>query len=432
MNEAISPHLFDGLFVSTPNDAGLFAIHKSTVIPLDMTPSTGMDYSMGKLYRGVQDGRILIYGEGIDEINATAIGIKDVHDIKIIHEKLWAVSTDTNEIIQMEPDGSVLKKYRFSNEPDSWHINCVSLINDEIVFTAFGEFTSHRGYKGHTAGAGFAQSLRSSKKLIDGLSQPHGVFPSGSRTIVVNSEKKELLVYENNTPTRIITLNGYPRGICASQSALYVGLSCSRNIVQTNDGAPSAQVVALDISNLGEMGRLAIPAKEIYDIVYIDDHKEFSTLVERISLHHQLRDKSNLVHMRGIIEERDELLSLRTKQMMEREKLIEERDNLLHLRTAQLNELEQRILEKTTQLTETQERCIHQASTIQAQEHHINEQAERLSTLSGELSAALNRITIVEAEIARRSQISWWVMLPLRRAWKLANSLLKGTHDGRD
>src|SRR5207253_6227735 len=134
---------------------------------------------------------------------------------------------------------------------------------------AFGDFTTHRQYKGQTAQAGFVQDLHTGKRLIEGLSQPHSLIAFGDNLLLANSETRELHEYDiSGSLLRSKTLDGYTRGICIQGSTLYIGLSRSRNI--DSSAIVNANLVALDAQSWQETGRIELPVSEIYTVLAVD------------------------------------------------------------------------------------------------------------------------------------------------------------------
>jgi hypothetical protein len=192
-----------------------------------------------------------------------------------------------------------------------------------VVFSAFGEFTSPRGYKGLSEKAGFVQDLLSGVKLISGLSQPHSLCQLGENLLVANSEKMELLEFSpSGTQLRSFGFNGYTRGICVTDNNIYLGLSSSRNI--DFQGIEKAIVVSLDKESFREKNRLMIDAKEIYDIRFVEDKKH--NLFSALSIEALREKESQMAELVKSLGERDDSLAELVKSLGERDLKISERD----------------------------------------------------------------------------------------------------------
>lgn len=262
--------LFDGLLVSCPNDGGLFLVHGGKANRLDSAGCTGLDVSGDSVLLGLQPAGLSLTGQRNWSLTGDATLFDDVHDVLFDGELCYVVGTTGNEVVCFNEAGTEMERWAFSEQPDSWHLNCLARWKDSIVFSAFGMSETTRGYKGNTQGAGFVQDLFSGRKYIEGLSQPHSLVPHGKNLLLANSECKEIREYSpDGHLLRTVVLDGYTRGICVVGDLLYVGLSCSRNIEDAN--LPSATVVALDVATWVERGRLSLNALEIYSIVSVVD-----------------------------------------------------------------------------------------------------------------------------------------------------------------
>lgn len=264
------PSLFDGLLISCPNDGGLFLVHGGRATRLDSLHCTGLDVREDAVLRGLQPRGLALTGRRAWTLGGDGAPFDDIHDVLFDGDGCYVVGTTGNEVVRFDGAGVETGRWRFSEEKDSWHLNCLARWNGAIVFSAFGTFASTRGYKGATDGAGFVQELVSGHRRIEGLSQPHSLVPYGRNLLVANSERKEVREYApDGTLLRVAALDGYTRGICVVGDLLYVGLSCSRNIDEAH--LPSATVVALDMATWAEKGRVRLNAREIYSIVAVPD-----------------------------------------------------------------------------------------------------------------------------------------------------------------
>ncbi|NUT88927.1 DUF4915 domain-containing protein [Pseudomonas corrugata] len=271
---------FENLMISSPNGGGLFFIHNGQVFRLDDINTTGISLSGKKLLRGFQPKSLVFYqdnlaSEGLDAIH-------DIHDVLIADTYLYAVGTAANEVLQLDMNTYVVHRWHFPGENDARHINCLAHWNQRIVFSAFGDFTQHRQYKGNTPQAGYVQDLHTGERLIVGLSQPHSLVPFGDKLLLANSETMELREYDSSAKLlRSKTLDGYTRGICIQNNILYVGLSRSRNV--DSGVIAHANLVALDAQSWVELDRMELPIAEIYSVVAIDDTDALPSLLAGIS-----------------------------------------------------------------------------------------------------------------------------------------------------
>lgn len=306
--------LFDGLLVSCPNDGGLFLVHGGKANRLDSAGCTGLDVSGASVLLGLQPAGLSLTGHRNWSLTGDAKLVDDVHDVLFDGELCYVVGTTGNEVVCFNEAGIETQRWTFSEQPDSWHLNCLARWKDTIVFSAFGMSETTRGYKGNTQGAGFVQDLFSGQKYIEGLSQPHSLVPYGNNLLLANSETKEIREYSSDGKlVRAAVLDGYTRGICVVGELLYVGLSCSRNIDEAH--LSSATVVALDVTTWVEEGRISLDALEIYSIVSVLDTEVLlnalgplsQSIVDRLTS--SLRDSKGLaVRLERRVAECDEQL----------------------------------------------------------------------------------------------------------------------------
>ncbi|MCF5164455.1 glycosyltransferase [Pseudomonas congelans] len=294
--------LFSNLLVSSPNGGGLFFINAKRVKKLDSFNTVGLFAESGRFFRGVQPDALWMYGETALEIDSSTVPVGDVHDVLEFEDHVYVVGTTGNEVIKLDKQGVERQRWHFPGEDDSRHVNCLGIWNGTIVYSAFGEFTSHRGYKGLSDGQGFVNELFSGKRLVSGLSQPHTPVGYGKNLLLANSERSELHEYgPAGELIRKKVLPGYTRGICVTDDAIYVGMSKSRNL--DADGLASAVLIALDTDTWEELGRVALPAAEIYSVISISDDAELLWTVSEIASHTASRLES---HVSGLLEQATE------------------------------------------------------------------------------------------------------------------------------
>jgi glycosyltransferase involved in cell wall biosynthesis len=318
------PDIFDRLLVSCPNEAGgLFLIDHDKVRRIDTSPSTGLAIYGNRTLRGIQPGTVILLGERPWIVNDSEAGVDDIHDVVFKDGCCYVVGTTGNKIIRLDGEGQEVETWTFADADDSWHINCLGDWNDRIVFSAFGDFSTTRGYKKATAGAGFVRDLLSGDKLIDGLSQPHSLVSCGENLIVANSEMKEIREYApNGTLLRTAQFDGYTRGISVGEEIVYIGLSCSRNVSDT--GVSTAIVVAIDRATWAEIGRIALPSREIYDIRQVVDRDTLLAVTGSIGedVVARLTDELRKQHigLEKIQRERDEQTQREREEQIQRER----------------------------------------------------------------------------------------------------------------
>ena len=274
--------LFDDLLVSAPNGGGLFALRGGQAQHLDGLSSTGLALHGATLARALQPADWVVYGaQDASTSVAAAIHCADIHDVLWVGDGFLMVSTDHNEVVRVDSNLRPAQRWAFPGELDSMHINCLAQWGDEVVFSAFGMFSERRAYKVASAGAGFVQGLDGLEPIITGLSQPHSLKPWGADLLLADSETRSIALFDRQgREKRRRVLDGYTRGIAIGRQALFVGLSASRT--PEPGGLASATLVALDLQSWEELGRLALPAREIYEVLELPQGVDMTALVERI------------------------------------------------------------------------------------------------------------------------------------------------------
>jgi hypothetical protein len=275
--------LFSNFLVSSPNGGGLLSIQAGETRKLDSLDTTGLAIRGQRVVRGIQPSLVVVYGERSIDIQGVNVQFDDIHDVLIDDDCFFLVSTIANTIIKLDSAGNVSKRWTFPGEEDSWHINSLTKWQGRLVFSAFGEFQEHRGYKGHSRQAGGVYDLETGRKLIGGLSQPHSLTVHGENLLLANSELQELAEYSpGGEKLRSLDIGGYTRGICVDGDNIFIGLSCSRNKPDTH--LDDASLVALDRESWGEISRLRLPVREIYDVVKVSE-SDLPKVVAKISEH---------------------------------------------------------------------------------------------------------------------------------------------------
>ena len=261
----------DPLFVSCPNGGGLLFVHKHLLMPLVQEEATGLtpvpdgllwcvQANESRSLRRVSDGRL--------HTITVADKTLDLHDVLATSEGTYAVFTETNQVVLLDNDYREVESWRFGDEPDSAHVNCIAIHNGRLLASMFGDFHVRRGYKGATRRAGMVIDVKSGKPMIEGLSQPHSLVSVGGELWLCSSEDQSVRIYDETYQLKQkVSLPGYTRGLAICDEHVYVGLSQSRNAVVSEVGAfGSAMIAVLRRASLEVMGYVPIPHDEIYDI----------------------------------------------------------------------------------------------------------------------------------------------------------------------
>ena len=371
---------------------GLFFLHEGDIFKLDNFDTTGLSVKGRKVLRGIQPSSLWLYDSGLVEITKSTVPFDDIHDVYLDDQFVYLVGTSGNEIIKLNSNGNELQRWSFPGEKDALHINCLSKWNGRIVFSAFGEFTEYRGYKGKTEKAGFVQDLYTGQRLITGLSQPHSLVPAGQNLFLANSEVKELSEYgPSGDLVRTLTLDGYTRGICLVNNTIYVGLSRSRN-VEFSDSTTTATVVALDRDSLEEMGRVHLPVAEIYSIQEVANYDDVI---------HALADITS------------NSSSWLTSEIAERDGQIDNLNQAVSERDGQIEDLQRSLAETVGELVDARNSIKDSSLRIERLEQHLSMTESRNASHHDtvmEYEARLNRLI---------SSRSWRITKPFRFAGRL-------------
>jgi hypothetical protein len=284
--------VFSRLLVSAPNGGGLFAVSNGEVHQIDDLSTTGLSLSGGHLARSIQPNSLRLYraGEAVDINLDEQLG--DVHDVLQVGDEYFVVGTQGNTVGKLLYDGTVQQRWSLGGKEDSHHVNCLTVWRDRVVYSAFGDFETSRGYKSGTAGTGYVKDLLSGETIVRGLSQPHSLTSVGHNLVLADSENQQIVEFD--TEGRILRsrpLGGYPRGICVSDDLIYVGLSADRH-----DGSSqtNASIVALNAATWDLVGRISIPSREIYSLIFCDSPAMFVELVMWVSCDSASRIASRL------------------------------------------------------------------------------------------------------------------------------------------
>lgn len=205
--------------------------------------------------------------------------VHDPHDIAVHGDDYVVVSTFDNEVVWLSADGRVTRRWRAPGEPDSWHLNSLILTDHgDLLVSAFGKHSRHREWT-ETAGLGrgILFSPDSDEVVLGSLESPHTPriaedpgSPEARSWLVCSSARGEVVSVDVETRRvkRTFALDGWTRGLAVAGNRLFVGVSAHR---QVRGSGAVARVVALDRLTGGLVGIMPIPAREIYDLVFVPE-----------------------------------------------------------------------------------------------------------------------------------------------------------------
>ena len=188
--------------------------------------------------------------------------IVDPHDVASFDGSWIIVSSANNSVTRLTPDGRLEVMWQPSTVVDSWHPNCVAVVDGQVWVTAFGRFDTHRGWAGDVSrGAGFLRNLATGQE-IGGLSHPHSPRWVAGRWTVCNSQEGTVVTWDPAEARwdRRVELEQYPRGLVVDDRMLYVGESANR-------GNPDERASLAVVEGDRVVDRVPLPAREVYEVV---------------------------------------------------------------------------------------------------------------------------------------------------------------------
>jgi len=311
----------ESLLVSAPNNGGLFYICDGVAQRLSTLDTTGLAVRADQCIRALQaDGAstISVYKNGTYARITLADRELDLHDVLVDGSTIYAACTYPNAVVAYDNDWHELERWTYPGEEDSVHLNCLCLYQGRLLVAMFGDFDTHRGYKGQTSKRGLVRDVRSGEVLIDGLSQPHTMVVCGDELLLCNSEGGELRVYRNWECVRSIPVGGYARGLAVGESHYYVGVSLSRN-APVDERCVGGHIAVIDKRSWTIERTISVPCREIYE-VRVCDHASVSSqlfLALCAEIAHDLEQRdAQLVQARSHIADNSRELIERTERIL--------------------------------------------------------------------------------------------------------------------
>lgn len=265
--------LQDRLLVSCPNaDGGLLLLEGGEVERLSMVRTTGICAVPGGFLWARQSGDSNVLRRAVDGgVSSTMLAedVLDLHDVAWHGGHAYVAATERNAVFELDADMRETRRWALRGERDSAHLNSICFHGGRLLASRFGQFDTHRGYKGATAGAGEVFDVETGEVLLAGLSQPHSLASQDGALWLCDSEARRIVAWQGpHQPLRVQQLDGYARGLAFGRDRIYVGLSRSRNAQDT--ALARARIVVLDRLTLDLLGSVELPADEVYDIVIVD------------------------------------------------------------------------------------------------------------------------------------------------------------------
>jgi hypothetical protein len=204
------------------------------------------------------------------------------------------VSTSSNEILWVAPDGSVSRRWKAPGNGDAWHLNGLVQADGELFVSAFGQYDRHREWSERIEErTGFIYNLHTRRPVVSNLCHPHSPRRINDSWLVCNSIRSELaeLDYSTGKVRRVLTLQGYTRGLALTGNLIFVGESANRRACS---GQSTASIAIVDRKAWQVVERINLPPREVYDLALVSAalcdglKRGFRTNTTRVSEQDQL------------------------------------------------------------------------------------------------------------------------------------------------
>ena len=246
-----------------------------TVEQLDRIRSFGITCEHGFLYRmlgpdsNAPAGAELLVYDAVGVVEYRRIdSLVDPHGIVWTGSHFAVPSPAQNGIALMDRCGAVADWIRLPGTGDAWHVNGVTVRAGRLCASAFGRFTTARGWSaGGAAGQGEVFDVENRQSLVDGLDCPHDPIFLDGAWIVCDSGAQRLVAVDERTReiARCIDLGAWTRGLAASTGSLFVGLSGERYGTELRLGS----VAVLDRRTWQSVARITLPCQEILTLARV-------------------------------------------------------------------------------------------------------------------------------------------------------------------
>jgi hypothetical protein len=215
----------------------------------------------------------------------------DIHSLWISGQTLWAVSTGTDEVFEVQLDcprvlaeGVVWRPDPEGPRADCHHLNAVCGWKGELLVSGFGK---KAGALWSTAREGFIVNITRGDCLASGVNHPHSVVEVDGTIAYCESSRKRLCLLGGPC---IGPLPGYARGLCQVGRQIFVGTS-HRRPVSRSTGLPlkpedpdgpgarcAVSKVSLSTLRVEDTIDLSPYGEEIYDLLPVEATSEWPIL----------------------------------------------------------------------------------------------------------------------------------------------------------
>lgn len=271
----MAPALLVSTFGDLRTGGGLVLLDGGEATTLDVLSTVGLHVEGDRLYRVLRSsseseevGEALVYDTVGVRTYHRLDAVNDAHDAVVFEGRLLVVSTGTNSVVEVLPDGEQRTYWRGPVGGDSWHLNSLVEHEGALIATAFGRFRAPREWAapGVARGAGVVFDLRSGEDLVHGLTQPHDPRPWRGGWVVCDSGN-HALVHSTGKDLRTVQLDGWTRGLAVTDTHLFVGLSRSR----LPGGRDRAAVAVVDAESFALVDLVELQHEEVFDVVVLPE-----------------------------------------------------------------------------------------------------------------------------------------------------------------
>jgi acetolactate synthase I/II/III large subunit len=261
---------------SPDSGGGLFAFNGISLETVDRMGSAGLFLHGEQVLRllftnAAPDfgAEILFYDEAGVRKYLRVDGACNPHYVDWDGENYVLLSTWTNGVVWVSPEGEIKRRWQLPGENDSWHLNCVFVKDGELYLTAFGDLRRHREHiANQRKPQGMLLKHSTGERVVTGLACPHSPRYFDGAWAVCSSSLNELVHIEEGTGRvrHRVALDGWTRGLAITDDYIFVGESRTRHRTAANT---SSSVAVLQRSTWTLLGRIPVPSGEISDLLVV-------------------------------------------------------------------------------------------------------------------------------------------------------------------
>ena len=365
--------------VSCPNrGGGVFLLDGRGVERLSPVETTGITViPAGVLWARQSDhgNQLRRLAGGTFEQTQLAGHSLDLHDVLWHDGHVYAVYTELNAIVRLDPELREVERWTLPGERDASHLNSICFHEGKLLATRFCASERRRGYKDATRGAGEVIDVATGETLLRGLSQPHSLASHAGMLWLCDSETRTLRGYREYSQVAEHAFDGYTRGLAFDGDRILLGLSRSRN--DPTGELKNARLLVLDAQSLVVRSQVDLPADEIYDICRFEGDPQ--TLRQAV-----------------LAEANTEVASIDRRRAAIESELIE-RDQRLGALNQRLEQASAAHAASETHLTEV----LHRATALRTQLADANARVQEAQTWSGWLETEVERLRAIVSDHER-------------------------------